>query len=108
MKTKLLWLLIFMSVMERSLAQDTLALKLQDALDATIKDNAEVLLATLDQENAKAKFDQTNAVFLPQVNLSYTALVTNNPLNAFGFKLQQQSVAPADFNPQLLTLLCHN
>jgi outer membrane protein TolC len=102
MKKKLLWLLIFAAIMERGLAQDTITLKLQDALEAAVKGNAEILLATLDQENAVAKFNQTNAVFLPQINLSYTAMVTNNPLNVFGFKLQQQSVAQSDFNPQLL------
>jgi len=101
MKNKLFGLLIFI-VIESSTAQDTIRLKLQDALDATIKNNKEILLATLDQESAVAKFNQTNTVFLPQVNLSYTAVVTNNPLNAFGFKLQQQSVSPSDFNPHLL------
>lgn len=102
MRKELLWLLVFVTIIERGLAQDTLTLKLQDALDATIKNNKEILLATLDQESAVAKFNQTNAVFLPQINLSYTAMVTNNPLNAFGFKLQQQSVSPTDFSPQLL------
>lgn len=102
MKKKLLSLLGFIMIMEGSPAQDTLALKLQDALDATIQNNREIALATLDQESAVAKFNQTNAVFLPHIDLSYTAMVTNNPSNAFGFKLQQQSVSPADFNPQLL------
>src|SRR5438552_18705506 len=27
---------------------------------------------------------------------------TDNPLNAFGFRLQQQSITPGDFNPDLL------
>jgi len=39
---------------------------------------------------------------LPQVNFSYSAVTTNNPLNAFGFKLQQRSITGADFNPKLL------
>jgi outer membrane protein TolC len=102
MKKELLWLLVFSIIIKNGSAQDTLALKLQDALDATLTNNTEILLATLDQEKAAARFNQTNAVFLPQVNLSYTAMVTNNPLNAFGFKLQQQSITPSDFNPQIL------
>jgi len=102
MKKELLWLLVFSIIVKTVSAQDTLALKLQDALDATIKSNTEILLAILDQEKAAAKYNQTNAVFLPQVNLSYTVMVTNNPLNAFGFKLQQQSITPSDFNPQVL------
>ena len=102
MKKELLWLLVFSIIIKTGSAQDTLALKLQDALDATLRSNTEILLATLDQEKAAARFNQTNAVFLPQINLSYTAMVTNNPLNAFGFKLQQQSITPSDFNPQVL------
>lgn len=102
MKNELIWLLIFTVIAKGAFAQDTVTLTLQDALDATLKNNAEILLAKLDREKAAAKFNQTNAVFLPQVNLSYTAMVTNNPLNAFGFKLQQQSITPSDFNPQVL------
>lgn len=83
-------------------AQDTVKLQLHEALEAVAKSNSEILLATIDRASAVAKFNQTNAIFLPQVNLSYTAMVTNNPLNAFGFKLQQQSVAQSDFNPALL------
>lgn len=46
---------------------------------------------------------QTEAIHLPQVSLSYTALVTDNPLNAFGVKLQKQSKITAnDFNSALL------
>jgi len=101
MKKEILWLAL-MTIIECGVAQDTLSLKRQDALDAAVKNNSEVLLATLDQESAVAKFNQTNSAFLPQVALNYTAMVTNNPLNAFGFKLQQQSISPSDFNPQLL------
>lgn len=83
-------------------AQEHLSLKLEDALAAALKNNREVILSSLEQESAAAKFQQTNAVFLPQVNISYSAFTTNNPLNAFGFKLQQQSIAPTDFDPRLL------
>lgn len=83
-------------------AQDAVPLTLQDALDATLKNNKEIVMATLDEESAAAGFRQTNAVFMPQINLSYSAMSTNNPLNAFGFKLQQQSISQSDFNPELL------
>src|SRR6185436_5098969 len=101
MKIKLLCLVALIAF-ERSQAQDTLTLQLQYALKAAIKNNQEILLTTLDQESAVARYNQTNAVFLPHVNLSYAAMITNNPLHAFGFKLQQQSVSPSDFNPSLL------
>jgi outer membrane protein TolC len=102
MKRELRWLLFFSILTTKVLAQDTLVLTLQNALNATLANNTELLLATLDQEKAIAKFRQTNSLFLPQVNVSYTAIVSNNPLNAFGFKLQQQSITSSDFNPQLL------
>lgn len=43
-----------------------------------------------------------DVIFLPQLDLSFTSLASNNPLNAFGFKLQQQIVKQTDFNPALL------
>ncbi len=84
------------------MAQESLPLSLEEALDAALKNNKEIIMASLDEERADATFQQTNAVFLPQIRVSYTAMGSNNPLNAFGFKLQQQSIAPSDFNPELL------
>jgi outer membrane protein TolC len=101
MKMKILLLLGFVAF-ESTSAQDTLKLKLQEAMDSAMKNNKEIELARLDEKTAAALFNQTKAVFLPQVNLSYTAAVTNNPLNAFAFKLQQQSVSSSDFDPRFL------
>jgi outer membrane protein TolC len=96
-------LLIFTLAFSASLlAQETAPLTLQEALDATLTSNKEVVIARLEEESATARFQQTNAVFLPQIKLSYSAMSTNNPLNAFGFKLQQESIAQSDFNPELL------
>lgn len=75
---------------------------LQQAHDAAQKNNQSIKLSQLDAEVAQGKLKQTQAVFLPQVTLSYAAMSTNNPLNAFGFKLQQQSITQMDFDPQLL------
>jgi len=83
-------------------AQQAMPLSLQEALDAAGINNKEIVLAKLEEEGATARFRQTNAVFLPQIRVSYTAMSSNNPLNAFGFQLQQQSITPADFNPDLL------
>lgn len=83
-------------------AQEIVPLSLQTALDSALRNNKEIIMASLDEQSAAAKFRQTNGVFLPQINLSYSAMSTNNPLNAFGFKLQQQSISQSDFNPELL------
>lgn len=56
-------------------------------------------MSHLDEQIAKSRLKQTEAIFLPQVNFNYTSFASNNPLNAFGFKLQQKSIASADFDP---------
>src|SRR5690242_1474818 len=95
-------LLIFLLATSMSVYSQEIKISLQQALDSALKNNKELTMAHLDQGASQAKFKQTQAVFLPQIRLSYTAMSTNNPLNAFGFKLQQQSIAQSDFNPELL------
>jgi outer membrane protein TolC len=102
MKRVWMGLLIIISFTPAALKAQHVSLTLNDALDAAMKNNYEIAIASLDQEGARAKYQQTNAVFLPQIKLSYAAMATNNPLNAFGFKLQQQSITASDFNPELL------
>ena len=84
-------------------AQETAKyLSLDEAVAATLKNNKAVQLAKLDESIAGSTYKETDAVFLPQLGFSYAALGTNNPLNAFGFKLQQKSITQNDFNPDLL------
>lgn len=84
-------------------AQDSSkVLKLDEAIASTISNNKAVQLAKLDESIAASNYKQTEAIYLPQVNFSYSAMSTNNPLNAFGFKLQQKSITQNDFNPALL------
>lgn len=88
---------------EKLSAQDsTKFLSLNDAIANSLQNNQSVQLAQQDEKIAHAKYNQTQAIYLPQVGFSYTAMSTNNPLNAFGFKLQQKSVTINDFNPGLL------
>ena len=82
--------------------QKTESLSLEVAVNAVISNNSAVQSARIDEAIAQEKYNQTNAGFLPQVNFSYSALATNNPLNVFGFKLQQRTVTATDFNPNLL------
>ena len=84
-------------------AQDSVKnLTLNEAVEATLKFNKGIQLAKLDESITAANYKQTEAVYLPNVGLSYTAMSTNNPLNAFGFKLQQSIISQNDFNPALL------
>lgn len=103
MKKISLGVLVFLISFSASvMAQEVRPLSLQEALDSALLNNKEIIMTSLDEESARARFKQTDAVFLPQIRLSYTAMSTNNPLNAFGFKLQQQSITQSDFNPELL------
>lgn len=83
-------------------SQDSVALNLDDAIKTAVANNANVQMAKTDEAIAASQYKETNAIFLPQLGVSYTAITTNNPLNAFGFKLQQQSIKQSDFNPDLL------
>lgn len=103
MKKISLGVLVFLISFSASvMAQEVRPLSLQEALDSALLNNKEIIMTSLEEESARARFKQTDAVFLPQIRLSYTAMSTNNPLNAFGFKLQQQSITQSDFNPELL------
>ncbi len=93
--------LIFCEV--NSFAQaNTKHLSLDEAVAATLKNNKTMQLAAIDGKTAAANYKETDAIFLPQVTFSYSALGTNNPLNAFGFKLQQKSITQNDFDPAKL------
>ncbi len=77
-------------------------ISLERAIAATLSNNKNIQLSKLDENIAASNYKQTDAIYLPQIGLSYTGFNTNNPLNAFGFKLQQRSVSQNDFNPDLL------
>jgi len=102
---KLLVLPVIASLVALSTAhaqENTKSLSLNDAISAVLANNKNIQLARLDGNIATANYKQTDAIFLPQADLSYTAMSTNNPLNAFGFKLQQGTITQNDFNPALL------
>lgn len=84
-------------------AQDSVKeINLQDAIAATLNNNKAIRLAKLDENIASSNFKETEATYLPQLTFSYTAMSTNDPLNAFGFKLEQRTITQNDFNPDLL------
>lgn len=98
---KLLFPLLFLNL--KLLAQDSIRqLPLEEARKQAITHNEAINQANLDVSLAKNHLTTTQAFFLPQANFSYTAISTNNPLNAFGLKLQQSTILASDFNPSLL------
>jgi len=98
------WLFFLMAFLlaKASDAQKKQYLSLSDAVTATTEKNTAIQVAKADEQTAKARYKQTDAVFLPQASFSYTASTTNNPLNAFGMKLQQGIITMNDFDPATL------
>lgn len=75
---------------------------LDEALQLALENNREIQKALADVKAAKAGNQQANAAFLPSVELSSGYMTSNDPLYAFGFKLQQQEVTMADFDPSVI------
>lgn len=100
---QLLLTVIMVGMLLKANAQESVKkLTLDDAIQAVLANNKNIQLARLDENIATANYKQTDAIFLPQADLSYNAISTNNPLNAFGFKLQQRGITQSVFNPSLL------
>ncbi|WP_321297584.1 TolC family protein [Marinifilum fragile] len=98
----LTFVLTFANISKVFSQEAELKLSLKDALLKAAQNNRQINKAKEQGKAAKAEFRQTNSVFLPNLNLSHTAITTNDPLAAFGFKLKQEITTQADFNPVLL------
>jgi len=82
--------------------QDTLSISKKDIWQKVSDNNLQIKIANQDVKSAQADYRQSNALFLPSVTASHTAISTTNPLMAFGSKLNQAILTAADFNPTLL------
>jgi outer membrane protein TolC len=78
------------------------AITLKEAISNAQEKNRSILIANQQMKSAQADYNKSLGIILPQLNVSYTALATNDPLNAFGFTLQQQQVSMASFDPNAL------
>lgn len=97
--------MLFSFTFAQAQAQDTSenrSLSLEEALQTAQQQNWEVLKAEAQIAAAKAQYDQSQAVFLPRVSVQSTGVSTNNPLQAFGILLLQETVTAEDFNPATL------
>lgn len=84
-----------------SFAQEV-SLSLSEALEIAQKETWEVKKSEQNLKAARAGYQQTNAIFLPKVQLSESGATTTDPLMAFGFRLKQKIVQNSDFNSDLL------
>lgn len=102
LRTLVLSVSMVFSALAATAQQNTKPLLLNDAITLALEKNRQIGLAKTAEKISLSQFKQTEAIWLPQVNLSYTGFTTNQPLNAFGFKLQQSQVQASDFNPATL------
>ncbi len=91
-----------LSIISAINAQQRMHISLSDVLKVAEVNNTEIRLADLEHKISDANYRQTDATYLPQVNIGLNFVNTNNPLNAFGFLLQQSRVTSTDFDPAKL------
>jgi outer membrane protein TolC len=77
-------------------------LQLHEAISKMKENNTQLKVQQQEIDFSQAELAGTLSGFLPKISLSHTGFYTNDPLNSFGFKLQQKVVMQADFNPVLL------
>ena len=94
--------LIILSFSTNTYSQSIVEINIEEAKTKAKENNTNLKISHQDYAIAKANYEQSRAVILPNINISNTSSFTNNPLYSFGFKLLQKTVTEADFNPDLL------
>ncbi|TYC09661.1 TolC family protein [Bizionia gelidisalsuginis] len=85
-----------------SQAQELVPITKTEVLSKVSENNNSIKISEQEFNVARAEYRQTNAVFLPNITASHTAMATTNPLMAFGSKLNQEILTSSDFNPAQL------
>ena len=83
-------------------AQEIKTIAKEEVVQKVLENNRKLLISEQDFLSARADYRQTNSVFLPNIKVSHTGFTTNNPLMAFGSKLNQEVISQNDFDPALL------
>lgn len=96
---KPLFSIIFVLLFAHSFAQDTIWISSVELEQKKLANNLQIKLAKSETHIAQAELLAAKAMYLPNITASYTFTNTNNPLYAFGNKLNQERVTMADFDP---------
>ena len=97
------WVLILsLSLFQNVFSQDTIRISKTELEKKILDNNLQVKMAQKEAELADAELLGTRAMYLPNINASYTFSNTNNPLYSFGSKLNQERITMTDFNPDNL------
>jgi len=97
-----IWMGFLLCCLSANLLADTLKLNLSQAVGLAVSQNKVLAAEQAGLDAAGAGIIQAQAHFWPTVTASSGLLRTDSALNVFGFKLLQQRVATADFDPALL------
>ena len=100
MMTKQFFTLCFLLMTFSAFAQQPL--QLSEAIKEMKANNTQLKIQDNEIKLANSELNATQSGFLPKLSVSHTGLYPNDPLNAFGFKLQQNVVSQADFNLSLI------
>jgi outer membrane protein TolC len=83
-------------------AQQTVPISKAEVLEKVAQQNNKLKIGEQQVLATKGDYNQTNAVFLPNITVSHSGTATTNPLMAFGFKLNREIVRQTDFDPNKL------
>ncbi|MFK5959338.1 MAG: TolC family protein [Lutibacter sp.] len=97
-----LLILFFLSNILIVNAQSEKTISFKEVLTKVEKNNHTIKISEQDFNIAKADYNQTNSILLPNITISHSAIATTNPLMAFGSKLNQEILVQADFLPSVL------
>jgi outer membrane protein TolC len=98
----IIYILSFLGTLSFMYAQERVLISKEEVLTKVKENNNTLKMSQQDVLAAKGDFNQSNAVILPNISVSHTAMATTNPLMAFGSKLNQEILTQADFDPLLL------
>ena len=82
--------------------QSQTPISLKEAISISRQSNRSIRKANQSIAVRKATYEQTKGNFLPYFGVELMDVVTNNPLQVFGFKLLTEETKQEDFNPALL------
>lgn len=83
-------------------AQAPIPLTLREAVKTGLEKNPVITAAESQVEASEARISQARSGFYPRVDLSESFTRTNNPMWAFGTKLNQGVISAPDFDPSRL------
>ena len=87
---------------ETSTAESAISLTISEAILNAVENNPNLKFARQKIDAAEQAMTRAKSGYYPQLYFSETFNHTNNPMWAFGTKLNQGNITQQDFNPELL------